>query len=123
MPKNDVNVQTSDHNPRDDSKQIPNDRVVAISEDSAVIPRLSLYEEQQNEEIEVLKSVFPDEYEEVKTKSAWSRNMQKSFKLSLSAYSNPEFWIVLLVTLRATYPKTLPELSLGETHHLRRGKE
>ena len=70
------------------------------------------YEEQQNDEIAVLRSIFPEDFREVETKSAWSRKTEKSFRLKLVAESDSSLSAQLAVTFTATYPKTLPLLSL-----------
>lgn len=44
-----------------------------------------------------------------------------TFKLHLRASSNPEICLVLLVELPATYPKTIPNLSLGNIGDFRDG--
>lgn len=44
-----------------------------------------------------------------------------TFKLHLRASSNPDVRLVLLVTLPATYPKTVPNLSLENLDDLRDG--
>lgn len=75
-------------------------------------PALSQYEEQQNDEIEVLRSVFPEDFTENETREAWSRKAEKSFQVALHAALDPSFQVVLTVTFTATYPKSEPILGL-----------
>ena len=72
----------------------------------------SQYEEQQDDEIEVLRSIFPEDFEQIETKGAWSKKAERSFKLKLVAESDQSLHITLSVTFTATYPKTMPLLSL-----------
>ena len=72
----------------------------------------SRYDEQQNDEIEVLSSVFPEDFETVETKGAWSKKSEKSFRLKLVADSDSSVYVYLQVTFTATYPKTVPLLSM-----------
>ena len=74
----------------------------------------SNYQEVQDDELEVLKAIYADAYEDVDAKTAWSKATDRSFKLKLSAHSDVLVYVVLFVTLTATYPKTLPLLKLGE---------
>ena len=73
---------------------------------------LSQYDEQQNDEIKVLGSVFPEDFEQVETRRAWSRQSEKSFRIRLSAESDSLIYARLTVVFTATYPKTAPLLSL-----------
>ncbi|KAL1623929.1 eukaryotic translation initiation factor 2-alpha kinase [Neofusicoccum ribis] len=73
----------------------------------------------QEDEIEALKAIYMDDYEEVETKGAWSKTSDRAFKLSLKASSNPEINALLSVRFTATYPKTIPLLALESTHGLR----
>ncbi|KAL9048225.1 MAG: hypothetical protein Q9162_007814 [Coniocarpon cinnabarinum] len=70
------------------------------------------YEEQQDDEIEVLRSVFPEAFEEIETKTAWAKRSEKSFRLKLIADSDTSLYCNLTVTFTATYPKSVPLLSL-----------
>lgn len=69
---------------------------------------ISQYEEQQNDEIEVLRCVFPEDFEDIETKSTWSKKAEKSFQLNIRASSDPSYILALIVTFTATYPKTIP---------------
>lgn len=81
-------------------------------------PAASEYAQAQADEIEVLKSIYQDNYEEVETKSAWNK-VDKSFKLHLKAPSNNDVFVVLAVKFTATYPKTLPLISIESKSDLR----
>lgn len=82
------------------------------------------YKEVQDEEIEVLRAIFMDDYEEVETKSAWSKTSDRCFKLNIKAFSDDESAVSLIVTLTATYPRTAPLLSVAgvERYHERTRK-
>ncbi|KAK0365960.1 eukaryotic translation initiation factor 2-alpha kinase [Friedmanniomyces endolithicus] len=77
------------------------------------------YGEAQDEEIEVLRAIYMDDYEDVEIKGAWSKTADRSFKLSLRAFSDQESLAILSVRLTATYPKTLPLLEVSgiELYH------
>lgn len=72
------------------------------------------YEEAQTDEVEALKAIYDDAFTGVEAKSAWSNAPEISFTLKLSAYSENDVFVILYVTLTATYPKTLPMLRLEE---------
>lgn len=78
------------------------------------------YEETQNDEIEVLRSIYMDDYTDVEVKSAWSKNTERSFKLLLSAPSDRSISLVLLVTMSATYPRTIPLLRADHFSNVRK---
>ncbi|KAI9843471.1 MAG: hypothetical protein M1837_006317 [Sclerophora amabilis] len=74
----------------------------------------------QQDEVEALRSIFMEDFEEVTTKTgAWSKTADHAFKLRLTASNDPETAVTLLVTLTATYPKTLPLLAVEGTEALR----
>lgn len=79
------------------------------------------YAQAQADEIEALKAIYMDDYEDVETKGAWSKTSDRAFKLSLKASSNPDINALLSVHLTATYPKTAPLLKLESTNGLRTG--
>lgn len=70
------------------------------------------YEEQQDDEIEVLRSIFPEDFERIETTGAWSKKTEKSFRLKLLAESDSSLCVSMSVTFTATYPKTAPLLKL-----------
>lgn len=76
------------------------------------------YAEIQDDEVEVLKAIYADGFEELQTKAAWSKTHEKSFRLRLTAYSDQKAYLSLLVTLTATYPKTLPMLKIESSNHV-----
>jgi len=79
------------------------------------------YGEVQADELEVLKAIYMEDYEDVETKGAWSKSTDRSFKLRLRAPSSREDSVVLSIRLTATYPKTAPLLDVTgvESHHER----
>lgn len=84
----------------------------------------SQYQESQNDEIQVLKSIFMDDFDLLESKGAWSKKADKSFKIRLRVASQLADQSVvsaqacLMVTLTATYPKTLPLLSIRDSVNL-----
>ncbi|KAB8209727.1 anticodon binding domain of tRNAs-domain-containing protein [Aspergillus parasiticus] len=80
------------------------------------------YDEIHRNEIEALRSIYGDDFEEVEHKrSAWQQSSDVVFKLHLRASSNPEVRLDLLVELPTTYPKTYPNLFLENLDDLRQG--
>lgn len=79
------------------------------------------YGEVQTEEIEVLQAIYMEDFEEVKVKNAWSKTTDRSFKLRLRSFSDPNSLVDLSVKLTATYPKTIPLLDVSglEAYHER----
>jgi len=78
-------------------------------------------EKAQEDEREVLKAIYMDDYEESEAKGAWSRTTDRVLRLKLKSYSNNDISITLCVKLTATYPKSLPALSLEGGVKLRKG--
>jgi translation initiation factor 2-alpha kinase 4 len=66
----------------------------------------------QNEEIMVLKAIYGDDYVEHKAaNTAWKKS-EPSFDIRIKALSNEDMAVTLSVVLTATYPKSVPLLSL-----------
>ena len=76
------------------------------------------YAQAQNDEIEALKAIYMDDYEEVETKGAWKKT-DRAFKLTVKSSSNEDIHAVILVKFTATYPKTPPLISLDTTSNVR----
>ncbi|KAJ6130615.1 Serine/threonine-protein kinase GCN2 [Penicillium capsulatum] len=93
------------------------------SDDSVTSPiPTTNYREIHQTEVEALRSIYGDDFEHVENRrSAWQQSSNVTFKLHLRASSNPEICLVLLVELPATYPKTVPNLSLGNLDDFRDG--
>ena len=70
------------------------------------------YGEAQDEEVEVLKAIYMDDYEQVELKGAWSTTTDRSFDLKLRSFSDESTSVVLSVRMTATYPKTSPLLKV-----------
>ncbi|KAF2811445.1 kinase-like protein [Mytilinidion resinicola] len=85
----------------------------------ASAPVSETYAKAQDDEIEVLQAIFPDEYEEVEFKGAWSKTTDRTFRLRLKPFSESDIVAVLSVRLLATYPKTVPILVLENATQLR----
>ncbi|KAJ5287211.1 Serine/threonine-protein kinase GCN2 [Penicillium angulare] len=80
------------------------------------------YREIHLNEVEALRSIYGDDFEDVENRrSAWHQSSDVGFKLHLRASSNPDVCLVLLVELPATYPKTIPNLSLKNLDEFRDG--
>jgi translation initiation factor 2-alpha kinase 4 len=77
------------------------------------------YEQTQNEELEVLQAIYMEDFKEIETKSAWSKHSDKAFRLRLKAMSDDGVHIILLVKFTATYPKTLPSITVQQVGGLR----
>ncbi|KAF2263828.1 kinase-like protein [Lojkania enalia] len=87
-------------------------------------PPLSLlpvdtYAEAQEDEREALKAIFMEDFEEVEAKGAWSKTTDRALRLKLKAYSSEDISVTLNAKLTATYPKSLPTLTLEDTGKLR----
>ncbi|GAB7347749.1 hypothetical protein MBLNU459_g5300t1 [Dothideomycetes sp. NU459] len=76
------------------------------------------YAEVQAEEIDVLQAIYMEDYEEVETKTAWSKTSDRAFKLKLKALSDENTFVILSVKLTATYPKSPPVLQIDGLNRL-----
>ncbi|KAJ5689097.1 Serine/threonine-protein kinase GCN2 [Penicillium macrosclerotiorum] len=80
------------------------------------------YREIHLNEVEALRSIYGEDYQDIETRrSAWQQSSNVTFKLNLRASSNLNVHLVLQVELPATYPKTIPNLSLENLNDLRDG--
>ena len=77
------------------------------------------YDELQTEELGSLQAIYMDDFEEIQVKGAWSKSSDKAFRLHLKALSDPDTSIVLSVRFTATYPKSLPILSVEKHNGIR----
>ncbi|KAI1810694.1 serine/threonine-protein kinase gcn2 [Poronia punctata] len=76
------------------------------------------YIDVQNEEIMVLKAIYGDDFVEHKAaNTAWKKS-EPSFEIRVKALSNEDMAITLSVVLTATYPKSVPLLSLKDDTYL-----
>lgn len=67
----------------------------------------------QRNEVEALRSIYMDDFEEGKVKKgAWNSNAERTFQLRLKAFSDDSYAITLRVNLPISYPKTIPSLSI-----------
>ncbi|KAJ4353741.1 eukaryotic translation initiation factor 2-alpha kinase [Didymosphaeria variabile] len=73
----------------------------------------------QEDEREVLKAIFMDDYQEVEAKGSWGKTTDRVLRLKLRAFSNEDISCTLCAKITATYPKSLPILTLEDTGHLR----
>jgi translation initiation factor 2-alpha kinase 4 len=82
------------------------------------------YGEVQDDEIAVLQAIYMDDYQALEVKGAWSKTTDRSFKLHLRSFSDPDACVDLSVMFTATYPKTVPLLDVQglETFHERTQK-
>ena len=56
------------------------------------------YAEAQNDEIEVLKAIYMDDFREIASQSAWKQAADHKFELTLRAFSDPESYVKLSVS-------------------------
>ncbi|KAL8772628.1 MAG: hypothetical protein Q9209_002289 [Squamulea sp. 1 TL-2023] len=78
-------------------------------------PTTTNYAEIQQDEIEVLRSIYMDDFQEEQPKvGAWNKSSDRAFRITLKPAADGEDSIALSfrASLPATYPKTLPKLSL-----------
>lgn len=84
--------------------------------------RTTNYSEIQRDEIEALRSIYMEDFEEQEAKTgAWKKAMDSSFKINLRALLGGEEKVALTlsVSLPPTYPKSLPRLQLQFDEDLR----
>lgn len=75
-------------------------------------------EDSAKQEIEVLRAIFMDDFEDhEETKSAWG-TIEHSFRIRLKADTNEHLSLLFIGKLPATYPKALPILDLEECRGL-----
>ncbi|KAI4095599.1 MAG: hypothetical protein LQ344_001530 [Seirophora lacunosa] len=80
------------------------------------------YAEIQHDEIEALRSIYMDAFEEEKAKvGAWNTTGDRAFRITLKPTDGENDTIALKVhaSFPATYPKTLPKLSLDFSEAIR----
>jgi translation initiation factor 2-alpha kinase 4 len=80
------------------------------------------YEEEQQQEIEALQSIFPpDDFELTVQPTAWSRTNERKVKLRIRSVLDDSQYIMLCAQLSATYPRSPPSLAIegGESFHER----
>ncbi|CAK7266725.1 eukaryotic translation initiation factor 2-alpha kinase [Sporothrix epigloea] len=74
----------------------------------------SQYEERQQDELTVLKAIYLDDFVQHKAAhSAWKKS-EPSFDIRIKASSDEDFAVTLRVVLTATYPKSVPLLSIRD---------
>ncbi|KAL4949097.1 anticodon binding domain of tRNAs-domain-containing protein [Aspergillus filifer] len=106
--------------PRAEKKQFLPDPVPVTSP----IAVTTNYQEIHQNEVEALRSIYGDDFEEVQLRrSAWHQSSEVSFKLHLRASSNSDVRLDLLVELPTTYPKTCPNITAEKLEDLRRGAQ
>ena len=76
------------------------------------------YAQLQQEEIEALEAIYPGDFEEIEIKGPWSSS-EKAFRLDLKPLLNPNIQVRISVKFPATYPKTLPIISIDEVKNVR----
>ncbi|KAL8803587.1 MAG: hypothetical protein Q9182_003092 [Xanthomendoza sp. 2 TL-2023] len=85
-------------------------------------PLTTKYADIQNDEIEVLRSIYMDEFQEEKPKvGAWNKSSDRAFQIILKPTSSDGdgFALTFRASLPPTYPKTLPILSLAFSDDIR----
>ncbi|KAH3984410.1 non-specific serine/threonine protein kinase [Parastagonospora nodorum] len=96
-----------------------------VTETLPIRPRMDsqpseTYEKAQEDEREVLKAIFMDDYEESEATGAWSKTTDRVLRLKLRSFSNDDISITLCAKVTATYPKSLPALTLENATNLRK---
>ncbi|KAJ5752060.1 Serine/threonine-protein kinase GCN2 [Penicillium odoratum] len=104
-------------------KKAPRQKKQTSSDSTLTSPiQTTNYREIHLNEVEALRSIYDDDFEVVENRpSAWQQSSNVTFKLHLRASSNPDICLVLLVELPATYPKSVPILSLENLDDFRDG--
>ena len=77
------------------------------------------YARLQQEEIEALEAIYPGDFQEIKVKGPWSGSSERAFRLELKPLLNPDIQVHISVKFPATYPKTLPIISIDEARNVR----
>ncbi|KAK6506891.1 hypothetical protein TWF481_005349 [Arthrobotrys musiformis] len=78
------------------------------------------YEDIQSNEVLVMESMYPDEFELVeKAAGAWTAKVAHCFKLNLKAETDSETGITLNVEFPSVYPKVAPVIKLSDPIGLR----
>jgi translation initiation factor 2-alpha kinase 4 len=102
------------------SKQSAPPPAIKLPEDKGIPPpHTTDYVQAQSDELDVLQAIYMEDYESVETKAAWSKHADKAFRLRLRTMSESDISLVLFVKLTATYPKSLPSITIQETNGLR----
>ncbi|KAF2652136.1 kinase-like protein [Lophiostoma macrostomum CBS 122681] len=73
----------------------------------------------QEDELEVLKAIYMEDFAETEAKGAWSKTTDRVLHLKLKSFSNEDITVTLIAKITATYPKSLPNLSIEGTGKLR----
>ncbi|OSS45401.1 hypothetical protein B5807_10427 [Epicoccum nigrum] len=105
---------TNGASPKSPTKETPPMRPSLVSQPSET------YEAAQEDEREVLKAVFMEDYEESEPKKAWGKSSDREIRLKLKSFTNEDISVLMCAKLTATYPKSLPEITLEGTSKLRR---
>jgi translation initiation factor 2-alpha kinase 4 len=77
------------------------------------------YAQLQNDEIEALKAIYAEDFDEIKVKGPWNGTSEKAFRLHLKPLQNPDIGLLISVKFPATYPKTQPVISIENVHNVR----
>ncbi|KAJ4989431.1 hypothetical protein SVAN01_05156 [Stagonosporopsis vannaccii] len=78
------------------------------------------YEAAQEDEREVLKAIFMEDYEESEPKKAWGKFTDWEIRLKLKSFSEESISVTLCAKLTATYPRSLPTLAVEGITKLRK---
>ncbi|KAF2999347.1 hypothetical protein E8E13_005709 [Curvularia kusanoi] len=105
---------TNGADPKSPTKETPPMRPALVSQSSET------YEAAQEDEREVLKAIFMEDYEESEPKKAWGKSSDREIRLKLKSFSNEDISVLMCAKLTATYPKSLPTITLEGTSKLRK---
>ncbi|KAF2160763.1 hypothetical protein M409DRAFT_59785 [Zasmidium cellare ATCC 36951] len=92
-------------------------QTVAASDAAAAVSPAINYAEVQAEEIDALKAIYMEDFdEEAVNTAAWGKSTDHTFKITIKPTSEdarPDDYVVLSVKLTATYPKSAPVLEVS----------
>ncbi|PRT54105.1 eIF-2-alpha kinase GCN2 [Wickerhamiella sorbophila] len=81
------------------------------------------YEEIQENEVEALKAIYMDDFEEYKSSEIWSKRASPHFRIKLrpsSEFKDTPISLEIVVQLTKTYPRSLPMIKIDKSnaiHH------
>ncbi|RYO79690.1 hypothetical protein DL762_008049 [Monosporascus cannonballus] len=107
---------SSQPNKRENGDELSFPGLTSTSTDKAIRTE---YVSIQNEEIMVLQSIYADDFVEHKAANAAWKKSDPAFDIRVRALSDQELAVTLGVVLTATYPRSLPLLSLKDDGNLR----
>ncbi|KAF2106787.1 kinase-like protein [Lophiotrema nucula] len=117
--KNQQNVSTPQQSQQHDGR--PSPREFGTESRAPWAQPGDTYAQAQEDELEALKAIYMEDFEEVEAKGAWSKTTDRHLRLKLKAFSNDDISVTLSVKITVSYPRSLPTLTLEDTGSLRQG--